>query len=1448
MKTDSLKSGFFILGVLLQLSIFAQKPLNYRFQYLLIEDGLPQNTINSIAKDAYGFMWFGTNNGISRFDGYSFESFKSDENLNNALPDNMISSIEPGEDNLLWIGSSNGLSYFDPQKGHIVKFTCDSISEQISKVSSIVSNKNELWIGTTNAGIYLLVRQAAHSYKLKQHFTLENSTLTNNTINTVYLSRNNKLYIGTPNEALYFDSKNSVFVSEENGRNLPQNTYVFDIYESQNNDLYITTFYGMAVIWHNTLLPEYFLYSSTNKNSIAHNIVHKVIEDANGTILVGSLGGLQIFDTYSGKFYSLPEEGPENFRLNNQFVSTLFSDETGNVWIGTEKGGINKFNVFQNQFDFYTYDPNNSNSLNENTINSILKEKEALWVGTAGGGLNKLNLKTGKFSHIKNDALNPSTLSSDYVTSIVRGDDGNLWVGTWGGGLNSISTSKGKTTVKPITNTTPGYRNEIVNYFVSSMVNDNRGFLLIGTEGGLSTLDYKTHKFTTLTISNDSIPQLSEIGCILLDSKGYYWLGTRNGLFRFPANSIRNTTQQSFEINQIQFFNSKTISTNPLPGDYIIALTEDKAGNIWVGTYGNGVAKCTVDINGGLFCKNYSQADGLSNNVIYGIQEDQNNNMWFSTDFGLSMFDTKSTTFRNFFKQDGLLNNQFYWSASYKSADGELYFGGTEGLNYFKPENILTYQYIPTPKITKFTIFNKEVFPQQKFHDKVVINKPIYTSDTIQLTYRDNNISFDFSAFDYYLPEKASFSYMLTEIDKDWITVPAERRFANYSNLSGGTYQLMIKASNCDGIWNEKPTIVTLIITPPFWRTQWFRILLIVTVLMLTFFLIQLQMRRIIQQKKLLEQKVKIRTKKIEDQNIILENQASELMDSNHQLERRQKQIEQQKEELENKNNEILNQRDELILLNNKVKDINQQQLRFFTNISHEFRTPLTLIISPLERLLDKFKNDQETGNIVKIINRNANRLLMLINQLLEIRKIETGNQELQVELTDTKSFLQEICASFQTLATKNNITFTNKIEVNNVAWIDKEKMENVMYNLLSNAFKFTPEQKNITLTATNFKRNENDFLKISIKDEGIGIPEKEIGKLYDRFYQVTESKSHVNRGTGIGLSLVKSLLDIMYGTIHVESKPGEGSTFIIQIPVNKQFFADHEIDTTGQTFESNIKNKVAILYDQIKTPAPINVATNESLIENILVIEDNHDMRSFICSSLSQYYKVYEAENGRVGYEMAKELEPALIISDIMMPEMNGLEFCKKIKNNLYTSHIPIILLTAKGKVEDFVEGLEYGADDYISKPFSIEIVIAKVNGLIENRKKLRNKFSSLEEVNTNEITTSTLDNQFFEKVNTVVEKYYTDSTFDVDHFASVMFVSRSQLYKKLKAITNFSANDFINVYRLKKSVELLKKGELQISEIAYATGFNDPKYFSRVFKKFYKKSPSEFIQKTSN
>ncbi len=1417
---------------------------NYRFQYFMIEDGLPQNTITCIAKDHYGFMWFGTNNGICRYDSYNFELFQADESNRHALPDNLIRTITPGTHNLVWVGSLKGLSYFDHDKKQITQFTDSSAyGEPIRKVSSIVSIKNKVWVATENQGVFLLQKQK-DSYRIQAQYCQANNKLANNQVNVLYQARDGNMLAGSSDGYFIFDSINNKFIEPESDRILPPQSNVNDIYDDKHKNLYFATNNGLFI--HHFKNKTLNWHPSTNNtNTLVHSTVNMVRQDVSGQILVASLGGLQSLDLETGIFSDFGKDGPENFSINNEFVNALFCDSSGNIWIGTEKGGINKFNIYQNPLSFYTNNPNNPNSLNNNTINSVLRENNNLWIGTAGGGLNLLNIEQNKFSHFTYSATNSQTLSSDYVTSIVRGKNGVLYVGTWGGGLNALTTHGNRITIDRITLSDPNYKNDLVDGFVSSLSDNPLGYLLIGTQGGLSMLNYHSHKFTTLKAPFNHNPQLTEIGCVILDSKGYYWIGTRNGLFRFPQSALRETKDDDIIISQLEFYKHKPNNEWSLPGDYVISLMEDSSGDIWIGTYGHGLAHSYFNLNGELVFKTYTSDDGIANNVVYGIQEDRHKKIWISTDYGLSVLNTRNNVIRNFFKQDGLLNNQFYWSASHKSEDGIMYFGGIQGLNYFNPDHFYDYTLTPTPKITRLKIYNQEVNPGEKFHKKVVITKPIYDVDTIFLTYKDNNISFDFSAFDYYQPEKSRYAYKMSEVDKEWVNVSSQRRFASYNNLEGGTYTFLLRASNCDGIWTEEPTQVTIIVTPPFYKTIWFAIALFLFVTLLTYLFIRYQMRRIILQKKILEEKVQRRTQKIEDQKVILEQQANELIETNHQLENRQIQIEHQKEELESKNAEISKQRDELIVLNQKVNEINLLQLRFFTNISHEFQTPLTLILSPIERLLRQFKDDKETHHLLNIINRNALRLLMLIRQLLEIRKIETGNQSLQVELTETKAFLLEIFKTFEELAQKNQITYTHDIQVSQTAWIDKEKLENILYNLLSNAFKFTPQGQSIQLKASSKKENLYDILTLRVSDTGEGIEANQITKLFDRFLQVTESRKHKRAGTGIGLSMVKSLVEIMYGTISVESEPGKGSSFTIEIPVNRSVFASHEIDTTGQIFESNLKDKVALLSEQIIETKAIEYNSHGDVIEKVLVIEDNTDMRSFICSNLAPYFATIEAENGSIGYELAKKESPSIIISDIMMPEMDGLELCKKIKNNFYTSHIPIILLTARITTDEQIEGIKQGADDYMVKPFNMDLLLAKIKGFIENRNKLRAKFGKLEDVNPDELTLSKLDSRFFTKANEVVLKFYTDPTFDVDQFASEMFVSRSQLYNKLKAITNLSANEFINTCRLKKAHELLQQGELQVSEIAYATGFNDPKYFSRIFKKYYKQAPSDLVKK---
>lgn len=1380
----------------------------YRFDYLLIEDGLPQNTINCITKDLQGFMWFGTNNGLCRYDSYEFEVFQSEGPAGQSLPDNLVRDIAVDSRNRVWIGSSRGLSYFDPFTHSIVAFRDSSWQgKAIEGVRSLVIHDSIAWVGTVRTGVFRIALED-EAARVSAHYSTGNGRIPNDQVNVIYRDPRGTVYVGSDEGAYVLDRAADRFTVPDDSRALPAATFVNDIFEDDRQRLYFSTRNGLFVhaggelTWH---APD-----ADDPLALNHATVNKVRQDVSGQLLVATLGGLHAFFPGQEIFLAFPEQGHEHFALNNAFISTVYSDTLGNVWIGTEKGGINKFNVYQHPFLHFTNDPNDPNSLNVNTVNSIYSEHEELWIGTAGGGLNHLNMKTGRFSHHTYDATDAGTLSSNFVSAILRGSDNTLWTGTWGGGLNAVYTGGRHPVIERTGPAGQRYSGSMVDAFVSTLVEDPEGFLMIGTEGGLWMLNYAAQHFTALTAPEGFQKELGEIGCALLDSKGYYWIGTREGLFRFSRSFVSPTTADTLEIGGLEYFGHDSGDEYSLPGDYIISLMEDSRGNLWIGTYSNGLVHAEVDGSGALVCRSYTTDDGLSNNVVYGIVEDRDGRIWMSTDNGISMLDPATDQTRRFYMHDGLLSNQFYWSAAHVNEYGTIFFGGVEGLNYFNPSRFFDYSYLPLPKITRFKIHNREVLPGVSYYNQVAIDRPIYSADTIRLTYRGNNISFEFSSMDAYLPEKSRYAYMLTGVDQDWVNVSSSRRFANYNYLEGGTYTFLLKASNGDGLWSEEPTAVTIIVTPPFWKTGWFAALMVAFVVLLTYGIVRYQVRRIVAQKRLLEEKVKRRTREIEEQKVRLEEQAHELM-----------------------------------LLNEKVNEVNQVQLRFFTNISHEFQTPLTLITSPVERLIRQFRDNNEVIHLLKIVDRNAQRLLMLIRQLLEIRKIETGHQTLQVELTDARTFIQEIFTSFEELAGRSGIDYRSELSLGRSAWIDKEKLENVLYNLLSNAFKFSHPGASIVLRAMIQKREDTEYLTVSVADTGEGIPADKLDKLYDRFQQLTGSRKQQRAGAGIGLSMAKSLVEVMHGAIAVDSEQGKGTTFTVTLPVSRHSFEEDEIDTTGQVFESNIRDKVAILYDQITGPVPVDHNVYEGAVDTVLVVEDNDDMRSFICSSLAPYFKVLEAENGEDGMEQAVKDGPAIIVSDIMMPGMDGIELCNRLKSNLYTSHIPVILLTAKSGTDDQVKGLETGADDYVTKPFNVEVLVARVRTLIHNRSRVREKFSRLEAVDPDDGAVSPLDRKFYDRAVDIVGKHYADPAFDVDLFASEMLVSRSQLYSKLKAITNLSANEFINTYRLKRSYALLEQGELQISEIAYETGFNDPKYFSRIFRKYFQEKPSEVLRK---
>jgi signal transduction histidine kinase/DNA-binding response OmpR family regulator len=817
----------------------------------------------------------------------------------------------------------------------------------------------------------------------------------------------------------------------------------------------------------------------------------------------------------------------------------------------------------------------------------------------------------------------------------------------------------------------------------------------------------------------------------------------------------------------------------------------------------------------------YTEKDGLPNDVINGILEDMQGNLWLSTNNGLSKFDPETTSFRNYDVNDGLQSNQFNHGAYCRNTNGEMFFGGTNGFNAFHPDSIKDNPYIPNIVITDFQIFNESVVinnidvPESK--NEYSLPKHISTLEEIELTYKENAFSFEFAALDYRSPQKNRYAYMMEGFENDWNYTNSKRRFVTYTNLDPGSYVFKVKGTNNDQIWNEEGTSIKIIITPPWWKTTW-----AYSAYVLLFFLTLYSLRKYDMKRQRLK----------------------------HDL------------ELEHIHAE-------------KLEELNRIKSRFFANISHEFRTPLTLITGPVKQmLLGEFRGNLKEQ--YRMILRNGHRLLRLVNQLLDFSRLESGGMKLQVALINVIKYIKGLVLSFSSLAERNKITLKFDSEVESImGYFDRDKLEKIISNLLSNAFKFTPKQgkievrirvhkafsdkinntfltdHNVSLQQSPFKILNSDFVNITISNTGPGIPQDQMNKIFDRFYQVDDSVTRRQEGSGIGLALTKELVEIHHGKIDLQcSRTGQSTltTFTVSLPLTKDHFKPEEI--IQESILENTKELKAEEIDKViveREESGETLLTQKKSAPTLLIVEDNPDVTSYIRSFMEKDYRIVDASNGEVGFKKAIDKVPDLIISDVMMPEKDGFELCQKLKSDQRTSHIPVILLTAKADMDSKIEGLEYGADDYIAKPFEDKELQIRSNNLIEQRRQLRDHFRKELVFNPAKITVNSIDEQFLDKVNKHIEQHMDDMEYTVEKLSYDIGMSRQHLNRKLHSLTDHSARDFIRSMRLRRAAQLLQKRNDMITQIAYQVGFNNLSYFTKCFRKQFGQSPSQYTARYS-
>jgi signal transduction histidine kinase/ligand-binding sensor domain-containing protein/DNA-binding response OmpR family regulator len=1365
---------------------YALSPEKLKFRHLTEEQGLTNSHIHSICQDGKGFIWIGTENGLYRYDGFHFRHYVNIPGDTNSINSNIIFRLFKDSENNLWIGSYMGLMRYDETKDMFCDFHMNDKYRRGMPIpiDDITQSDNGTIIISTASGLSFInpVTYVLDFYPVG----IQNTFYSGKIISTYMVDKQGHHWSGVSTGADMYNWASKTFTHYDLNQFAERkfnSCFIHKIFEDSHSNIWIATRKdGVFFKPANSENFKQFYYKENDKFSLGSNETFDIWEDEEGKIWISTNGGgLNMYEASTGRFIRIKHNINDKNSLLNNNIRTIFKDKQGNLWITSFQSGINIHVNHPQLFKFYDFSSESDVEYISSTVSSIFYENnDLLWVGTDGGGLKLFNRNENTVKTFLPNKDIPGSFPDKVVMSIYKDKAGTLWFGTYEGGLVKYDPKNGRFICY---NNNPSLPGSIKSNFVTAMVEDQKGNFWIGTNsGGLNLFDRKSGTFRSFQ-PNPANPKSiidNYLNALIEDHNGDIWVGTFWGLSRL------NTKDFTF----INYLNDKTKS-NSLSHNIVLSLFEDQNQNLWIGTR-NGLNLYNFKTNDFVF---FTEKDGLSGNVINSILGDNKGNLWISTNYGLTKFNPTTGSSEIFTESDGLQGNEFYRNSSHAGSNGELFFGGINGFNAFFPDSIKQREYVPQVIVTGFRIFEHEV-PIGKFSDgRIILKNNIAETNDITLKYSDKIFSFELSAIDFITPENVVYAYQIEGFDKGWNYTDAHYPIITYTNLNPGKYNLKIKAANKNIIQNINPAVeIHITITPPLWKTWWAFIIYFLAIITVAYYSWILSMRR------------------VKERNMI-------------KLDRMKRE---------------------------KSEEINQSKLRFFTNISHEFRTPLTLIIGPLEQILAREKEIQPIKMHLNIMLKNARRMLRLVNQLLDLRKFEGEKMSLKTENSDIVKFIKDIIHSFEEYAVEKRINFRFYTNQNVcMMWFDADKLDKILFNLLSNAFKFTPEKGTITvdlkcgiLPDNSIKDPDiEDYIDISISDTGIGIPEKDVPNLFERFYQAGNKQSF-HQGSGLGLSLTKNMVEIHRGKITVTTAQHVGTTFHVYLPQSDSYLTEEQKitpETPGLNKYLHITPEVYIPETAEGVKKPLHTLHNMPIV---LLIEDNIDLRTYLENEFKDSYNFYSASNGKEGYELAVDIMPDIIISDIMMPEMDGLQLCNMIKHNIITSHIPIILLTAKTSAENQIAGYESGADAYISKPFRIDQLLATINSIIENRMRLREKFS-LNKVLINSPVRHTADDKFVQKASDSVKKNISEVEFGVLELSKELGISRVHLHRKLKAIANVSPNEFIRNIRLQSSCELLLHHEFTISEICYKVGFNSPAYFSSCFKNYYQMSPTEFLER---
>ncbi len=1378
------KNVFFFISVLLCGNCaFSQFP-DTDYLFVNIKESNTQRAISTITQDHRGFIWMGTNGvGLTKFNGTDYTYYKHRWDDASTLSSSLIYTSFIDSANRLWIGTGAGLNRYDRDQNKFIRIPLATENDQNKayQVTAIIEDEfGKLVIGTNQYGAYYLDPENDAVGQIKMTIPFETYNLL---INSIAKDLSGTIYVGTNRGLLEYDREHNTFnqkrVQTSNG-SVIVSEHIQSLLVDDAGSLWLGTFSdGLFKLDSNNGREPFKKYAVTDKRVLCF------VQLPNGRLLFGTENdGLFLIDKEGRvlKNYRYDKFNKNSIKSNS--VWSLFVDAQERIWVGYYNNGVGVYDQFYDKFKDIESLPNVPNSLQTGSVTAIVKNTDGtFWIGMDGGGVDVVDVKKQEFVHLVDEKNNIATgLTGHDVQTVFLDSRGNFWVGTWNSGIFFLQ--KNETVFKNFN--IASTKGAIASNRILSFAEDSKGTVWIGTFlNGLHSYSPRTNEFTfhnSESFNSQGI-HYTDIRKVLVDGEDHIWLGTTRGLFKVIPEA--DGTYQVISLNQ-QMNDVKGKESDVYT---VLALMEDASGSIWIGLDGDGL--CKYDTKAKTF-KWYTEIDGVDQETVSTIVETENG-LWFGGNKGLSHLNLKTESLTNYTREDGLLTNDFNNNAVLKGDDGMLYFGNFRGINYFDPTNILVNKNPPSLYFSDLKLFNESVVPGS---NDAPLQKVLSETDALVLNHKQSVFTIEFMGINYTRSEENQYAYYLEGFEENWNYV-ADNRSATYTNLPKGNYVFKVKAANNDGVWNEEAISLKIEILPPWWATNWAILGYVLFLGFLAFMTFRIVNERI-QEKRLIK------------------------------FEREKR-----------KQEEILH----------------EKKLQFFTNISHEFRTPLTLILNPLEDILDNslLQLPESVQEKHQIIHKNTSRLSRLIDELMDFRKLKMDKMSVTASEINAVSFVKEVSGHFEEEASEKNIILSNEADSTSLKiWADPGMLEKIVFNILSNAFKVTPENGLITVGVNRTAEpkllplvNETTpvaAMEIGIQDTGPGIKKEEVDRIFERFYLVKEMNSQYYGGTGIGLEVVKSFVDLHKGKIEVESKVNEGTHFRIILPLGKEHFQNNELfltDTVPQEKQEAVEIEKEVV--DFTSPDYKTAVIPKKDKKKLLVIEDNKELRTYLKGELQSEYSIVEAPNGKEGLAIANERIPDIVLTDVIMPEMDGFEFCTQMRANIKTSHIPILMLTAKAMTDDWAKGIDSGADVYLSKPFKMKVLQSHLKQLISSRQILFDRyFNQTSNLHLPE-KTSSLDKSFITKVLNYIHENIDDTNLNVEHLAEDLFLSRSQLYRKIKALTGHTANEFLRKIRLEKAKQMIVNGNDSISEVSFKVGFSSPSYFTKCFKSHFGVLPTE-------